>query len=315
MEILNMEKDTLYVFPPSLKSNQYLHINIDILKKGYNVQPLSLYSFGAYCLKFGKTKQSFATLNWFEDNGSKSFWHFVFYVFSLFLIKLLFGKIIWVRHNFKPHSGNLKYYKILTYILNLFSDKKVTHRELFGYELLAHPLYPVDICVNDYKRDVEYLCFGKISQYKGIVELLTLWDKSKKLSIVGKCEDKDLESQIHSTILKYRLDVDFVNKFIPDDELNLLLTRTKYVVLPHLKQTMIVSGSFYHSISYGANIVFSDQNSYDFAKKYVDCVCLLGDLESHEAILPYDVVGQAKNSFGNEVVYNGWTSIINSLKN
>lgn len=306
-------RNTLYIFPNQLSSNKYIEINKSILSEAFNIKGLSLYSIGKYFTNFSEVRSSIAVLNWFEDNGSKSIRHFFVYTVFLMAIKILFGKIVWVRHNFNPHSGSKIYYKIIVFFLSILSDEKVTHRKIEGYKEVPHPLYPVECDTESSERVIEYLCFGKVSRYKGIVELLKVWDPQNSLVLAGSCKDDELLDDINSIISSRGIDVQFINQFICDSELDKLLSKTKTVILPHTSQSMIVSGAFYHAISYGVNVIVRDDDFYSFCSERMKSVYRLESINNRVIYTEKDVRSEAVNHFGDNVVRDSWANLINSL--
>jgi hypothetical protein len=216
---------------------------------------------------------------------------------------MLFKKIVWIRHNFRPHNhDNLKRYKFMCFFLNKISNLKITHRPIIGYGYLPHPTYPNHTpLTSNAKREIDYLYFGAIKRYKGIPNLLLNWPKDKKLFIRGACEDNFLDEEILSIVKKRNLVVDYKNVFLTKSELDTLLLKTKVVVLPHLDNSMIVSGAFYHAASFGANIMLRNSDFYKYLTEKFSFVHNLDDF-SGKIIKPSEVVRELDLECGDKSV-------------
>jgi beta-1,4-mannosyltransferase len=250
---------SVFFFPFESSTNNYLENMQTIVKSETKVEefPSPKKIWKLFTLK----ERDVLVLNWVEDGVSQRQFFYVFlWCLHLLIARLIFKKIIWVRHNFEPHThNNLKKYKFMCSLLNKISNLKITHRPVTSYDYLPHPTYSSNVTlISDEKRDIDYLYFGIIKRYKGLTNLLSTWPKAKKLFIRGLCEDKILNDEILSIVKKRNLNVDYTNVFLTNSELNVLLSKTKVVVLPHLENKMIVSGAFYHAASFGANVMLRD---------------------------------------------------------
>jgi hypothetical protein len=107
-------------------------------------------------------------------------------------------------------------------------------------------------------RDIDFLIFGQVKRYKNMDRLLSRWPQAIPLTLVGKAESQELRDELNAIIKNRALAVDWDDRFIPDEELNDLLQRSKFAILPHSEDSMIVSGAFYHAITYGCNLVMAD---------------------------------------------------------
>lgn len=316
-------------FVPYTHMNEYVEINKKaLLEAGYEAIPLSL-------------KNSLSTfrnntpiiVNWLEDRpyGSNFNARVKFTTFLKCLFVVIYGAIscspkIWVRHNFKPHNagGSYRYFKIITSMLRLFRYREVTLEQYTNGDLF-HPLYMPDESFNEQVSEVEtikfeYLIFGAIKKYKGIHNLLSVWPQDKTLKIAGKCNDEIYEKEILDIIARRELKVNWRNEFLSDVELNEELSKAHFVIISHSDNTMISSGSFYHAISFGCNIIslrsdFSIQKSkeHSFVHLIDDAQCSL-DLIEGKYVEKETVIVEALNSYSRKKLSKKWHQILSDEK-
>lgn len=305
----------LYIFPFYSDTNQYIEKTKIILKRKYNVKelppPTSLKKLFVILLY---NKIDIVTLNWFEDNAcSKGVVKFFIYVLYLLILRVKTKKIIWIRHNIAPHDKRNKIgYRLVCSILSYISNKKVTHRPIPGYDYVPHinyiPSALDDVC--DKERTNEYLIFGQIKAYKGIVDFLKRWPEDKRLLLVGRCHDSELERKIVGIIEERNLNIRYQNKFLSDDELNLLLMSTKTVILTHFDDSMIVSGGFYHASSYGCNILVTPNKFSDFL---VSKFTFVNYIENEgELVSPNQVIKELLLESSDCSVFNYYSKLLES---
>ena len=218
-------------------------------------------------MKISKIFAFFAVLNWFEDRvaWNRGLTAFIKTLVFLILLRVRFKKVVWVRHNLKPHTEYSKVtYGVVIRLLNLLSDQTVTHRPVNEIKsvYVPHPMYAFDVSSSGIK-DVPFLWFGAIKRYKGLTELLSSWPSNVQLIIAGKCSDDELLSEITDVIETRKLKVTWYNRFLEYDDLNALIARSDIVVMSHSEDSMIVSGIFYHAMSVGSGILMKKCRLYD----------------------------------------------------
>jgi len=276
--VSNMER-RLYCYPRYDGTNEYLRCCERIWNKcGYLVYPLPRIRS---LIKSILNRESILILNWMEDNvaGNKSgFIKLCKLIVTAIVLRISFRRIIWVRHNYKPHlSYNRYFYWIAIKVLNLISDDIVTHRPVTNIKsrYIPHPLYTEFYENLNGERDIEFLLFGAVKPYKKIDILLESWPTNESLLIAGYCNDQGLEDRIRNIIHSRQLKVTWINEFLTYEALCGLIKRAKFTVLSHQDESMIVSGAFYHAISYGSNILTIENafyyeyiSQYDFVKSF-----------------------------------------------
>lgn len=264
-----------------------------------------------------------AVLNWYEDKLGWDREHqskvLVKAILLLALIRLRCAKVVWVRHNFWPHGMPRRSIRqrILLFFMRLLTTSTVTHRVVADDRstVVPHPLY-FDGDLPDTTRDIDYLYFGLISRYKGLDRLLASWPARHRLVIAGEIRDAALSDALKQCVAERQLDVEFIDRFLPSVELEALLLRTRFVVLPHLEGTAIVSGSFYHAISFGANIVARDGAFGRAVKEAFSFVSLFEDdalesvLDGARYVPATAVLAEARASHGATRCQEAWRQLL-----
>ncbi|WP_176256909.1 hypothetical protein [Derxia lacustris] len=255
---------TIYCYPFTEINNQYVNKNIEIWRRlGYAVEACPKWPWNA---RFGRRSQKIVILNWFEDwmlNNPRPQWvSVVRALLSVLTYRVMAGRLIWVRHNFKPHflPQSTPAHAAMLKMLAFFSDVTVTHREVSSIrsQVVPHPLMSMPENATNGSRDIPFLWFGAIHKYKQLDQLLLEWPREKPLLILGRARDAELIETIERTIRDRNLDVVWKNAYVPDEELDESLSRTQCVILAHADNTMIVSGAYFHAVSRGANVLLAE---------------------------------------------------------
>lgn len=320
---LNKQKPrkTVWCYPRVNKTNQYISVNAEVLTlAGYQIKFTDLLLSSVVKEFFGKQREVLI-LNWFEDRvtySSKPLFEFIKSLFLLLFIKIKFSKVIWVRHNFKPHTKQgQSQYNMLCWLLNKISKTTITHRPVncINSTYIPHPLYKKNIPNSSLVKDIHYLYFGVIKKYKGLETLLAYWPKDKPLTIAGKCNSQELLNSLNHLIESRRLDCNIINSFITDDVLDNYINRAHYIILPHTDNSMIVSGSLYHALSLGANVIMTKSDFSKYAQNTYKTINIV-DMESINNLdgfqeKPVDtIISSAKLISGHEVIAEKWKKAI-----
>lgn len=321
---------TIFCYPFHLKNNRYIDIHKSLWSElGYKVTSLKGLTFFTLINR----NNNYAIFNWLEDsviraNGKSRLITFVYKVVLLFTAKLFCKHVIWVRHNIKPHSlkGEKPLYLNLFEKIYLFiSDCVVTHADIEckhkHHYVVPHPLYSEGFefktaGLND-DPTIDFIFFGAVTKYKNLDVLLKMWPSNKKLVIAGACKDEVLKNDLEEIIMRRNLMVDWLDRFIQDDELNNLLKNSRVVLIPHSSGSMIVSGSFYHAVSYGCEVIMSNNAFYDYLNKFFPYVHVVNDASIDEKLdlllmenKKNRVIKCAIACFGNDKVKDAWRRII-----
>ncbi|EFA3679284.1 glycosyltransferase, partial [Escherichia coli] len=270
--------------------------------------------------------QNIFVCNWVEDNLKGTGLRLILNILK-FSILCLYGvlaakKFIWVRHNLKPHNDfrNQYVYKLGLNILHKIADVVIYHGQYKindCYRYIPHPLYMQEQINPQISKTIDFAFYGKIARYKGLVDLLNNWPQHLNLLIRGSCDDPELKQEIAKIIDVRGLErvVSLNYGYIEHEDLNAMMYSTKYLILPHEDQSMIVSGAFYHGISYGANIIAKESSfSKSMAKKYPFCTTYNNEnlqdvLSSLKYIEPHEVKEISIKAFGEDVCMKEWKSV------
>ena len=193
-------------------------------------------------------------------------WLYVFPFFWLMKLFVKFSKklgykIVWTVHNILPHErrkGDIEMvrwfyknadYKFIHYKINLENLKKILNVEPENIEVIYHPIfdaYPNEISKEEARKKLGIpvnkkilLCFGMIRKYKGMelfadameklgndyIGIIAGKRKSKEVATYLKKKEKELENLI------------VVDKFIPDENVQIYFNACDVVVLPYTSIT------------------------------------------------------------------------------
>ncbi|AUI82186.1 glycosyltransferase family protein [Alteromonas macleodii] len=315
-----------FMYPPR-SQNEFLELNKNALNKiGYDVQPTDL-AFVKYML--ASPRKAVVILNWVEDRvygrSYKTAIQYFFKMIALVVFSKFFAKkVVWIKHNFKPHnsSGSTKRFTFLCRLFGLLGIPPVSLESYFKSPSLVHPLYKSDeklvkhMQCGESQATNDVLFFGGIKPYKNLHLVLNEWPVSLPLKIAGKCSDPVYKEELESIISKRGLKVAWDNRFLSGEELNELLEASKFVLLPHSDGTMISSGSFYHAIGEGCNIL---TNESEFGREkskhhsFVHLIDIKGISERtlKEIYVPkYKVLKEVLSHYGEDKVVDAWKVIL-----
>lgn len=324
----------LYLYP-SKSQNEFLALNKQALRQlDYQVEKIDP-SFIRDLLRM--KKDSLVVLNWVEDRVYGRTYRTVFQSFFkmtalIIFAKLFAKKVVWVRHNFQPHNGSKTNYryKFLCGLYKMMGIKATSLESYFATPSLVHPLYKKDAALLeevsqpeqlDTKKSHLVVFFGAVKRYKNLHQVLDTWPKDVPLKIAGRCSDKAYQTFLETKIAQQGLQVQWDNRFLSDEELNDVLKHSKFVLLPHADSTMVSSGSFYHAIGEGCNVI---TNSSRFGQAKAD---------QHKFVTLYDpsvisldylsdiyqdrvqVMQEALSCYGEKRVIESWNTVLTSNQN
>ena len=315
---------------PIRHQNKIIEINKEIIESlGHQVYPLK----SVYQPKFFFDFDKAVILNWVEDQPYidsygffKSWIYFFFYLTTIICCKLTSRKIIWIKHNFKPHINKKFSYRhmITCYLMNIFNIKETTLEDYVGAHYIPHPLYLDDeeltslaeSCQTTNKIKVTF--FGHIKRYKGLHQALRIWPKDIPLSICGKIESPNYKRELLDIVNRRNINVVINEGFVEDSELENLLLETSHVFLPHEANTMISSGSFYHAITYGCNIL-ATKSAFSMSKFKEHNFISISNLGSvnlntlqRSVVQRREVMSDALDHYSRVKIRKSWNFILNS---
>lgn len=249
---------------------------------------------------------------------------FLFF-FCFFIVRLRRKKIIWIFHNIVPHDKNNKLSKLIRTVMLKYSSLIVTHSgDALEYlkKQCSIPVYffhhPV---LNSLKSDAEIitpvqydvLIWGTILKYKGIKEFLLYLEEKKlqktfRINIIGKCSDEKYDKCLKRYCNSY---INYENRIVTFEELNILIRQTRYVLFPYLPDSVSSSGALIDTVVMGGtplgpNIgAFKDLNKENVCLNYTTYDELIKILNEDRNIEPI-----AREKFINS---NQWTAFVANL--
>ncbi|PJR53733.1 hypothetical protein CWM57_21850 [Klebsiella sp. G-Nf4] len=237
----------------------------NILSSFSDVEGLNLKSTMREILKFNFSKKDVLILNWIESdiigkNGKVSLTGISKVLLKIFIFKLKFEKIIFVRHNIYPHKANKesskKAKKLVDKLESLF-DHKVVHSPVYkeeGYEYIPHPLYRYPLLIDNKNTDEcdnnKFIIFGRILEYKKFEVIIESFPAEQQLLIVGHCEDYDYLHKIQS-LSREKENITILPSYLDDTAAKELINSTGGLIISHADDDMIVSGSFFYGLTIG----------------------------------------------------------------
>lgn len=265
----------LYTPFPQPTDNTYLHKNVALLETlGFEVigEPRGWGKRAKFILKhLFKRDIDTVVLNWHENlfrfrDGRVNYIGIPIYVLSLILFRLMARKLIYVKHNLYPHAFvKPSRRRLATRLMKLgewIAHESVTHSghmDSQHYTYIPHPLYEV---LNSEKLDAfdipetlpsnYFLMFGVVEPYKKIDEVIARWTGDTPLVIAGRCKDPIYFEKLRK--LAENKKVQFLNRFVSEEEAQKLVRSSRAMILAHADEDMIVSGSFFFGISLDAKL-------------------------------------------------------------
>lgn len=199
-------------------------------------------------------------------------------VICLVTIKLLGYKIVWTVHDVIPHEQLTVDDIGISIMLSKMANDKIVHSsytisqmEKFGLDhnnttIIPHGnymnVYPETISQKQARdklginlEEIVILFLGMIKPYKGVLELISAYDKIKsrkiRLVIAGECIDPELHDKIIEA--QKAIDFDYREGYVADKDIASYFRACDVVCLPFKEIT--TSGSALLALSFGKPIV------------------------------------------------------------
>lgn len=260
-------KQKVVYFPKSGGANAYPVRIQNILASFSDVEGLNLKSTIREILKCNFSKKDVLILNWIESdiigkNGQVSLTGILKVLLKVFIFKLKFKKIIFVRHNIYPHKTDKKNShvakKLVDKLESLF-DHKVVHSPVYaknGYEYIPHPLYKHPLVIDNNTDECEnnkFIIFGRILEYKKFEVIIESFPAEQQLLIVGHCEDYGYLDKIKA-LIREKNNITIIPSYLDDSAAKELINSTGGLIISHADDDMIVSGSFFYGLTIGVKM-------------------------------------------------------------
>ncbi len=249
----------IYYFPRD-DGNPYVRRNQKILADNpeFNLIPSGL-------KQLLYIKKGVVILNWIEyisiKNNKKS-------VSLTGLAKLFFlyisllksnAHIVYIFHDRKPHNATRAgcfFFHLSTAILKKISCIRLAHSPVEGYPYLPCPLLVEDENVRiDISKSGNILFLGRLQKYKKIIETLDVFERTKcTLHVMGKSDSKEFHESLISAVENFK-NVILEDRYIPDSEINNIITHYSAIFIPHDDESAIVSGNIALALSFNLPII------------------------------------------------------------
>ncbi len=177
---------------------------------------------------------------------------------KLWVLGRLAQKLVMVRHNQFPHRTHPEdraRVKALIDQLEARFDAVITHsgHNAEGRFYVPHPLYETVESVPVEQPAAPYcLAFGHVLPYKNLLALVECWNGPCRLLIAGPGSNKAYLDALKK--VSEGKPVDIRAGFLPENDAIALVQGAACTVLAHAGEDMIVSGSYFFSISQGTPV-------------------------------------------------------------
>lgn len=271
--------------PYILDFQEALNNDYIIVNKKYN--SIGVLNFFRYIFK-----TDIYIFNWIEDLPVYRYGKLQVLVFLFFLLlcKILNKRIVWVLHNKYSHSLQKNFWTDFMYsVLMKYSNVILTHSQSgidFGREYypkqakkikyICHPINQLFSQQRNSKKKYDFLIWGSISPYKGILDFLDFLKKNKDLRklrilIVGKCIQDSYKNQLKPFLSK---DILLEDKFFEIEEITKFASQSRFILFTHRASSVLSSGTLIDSIRMQSRIIgpnigaFKDLKSLSFIETY-----------------------------------------------
>ena len=281
--------DYKIVDPP----NPYIFNLENSLSKKYNIVNKNYNKIGVLDFFRYFFKADLFLFNWIEDLPSYRLGKFQIIVFVLFIYcaKFFGRKIWWTLHNTYSHDiSKNKWTDFMYKLLIKNSDLILTHSKsgidfikenhsLYSSKIkfITHPIQEILPESQIEEKIFDFLIWGAISPYKGILEFLKYINESHafskfKILIIGRCFDKEYKTEMNKYLTKNIIHHDNFYEF---KEIANFAKKTKFILFTHKSASVLSSGSLMDSIRMRSIIIgpnlgaFKDLNSYKIGRAHV----------------------------------------------
>ncbi|HVO76182.1 MAG TPA: hypothetical protein VMT35_19310 [Ignavibacteriaceae bacterium] len=249
------------------------------------IRSLSIFRHYEIILSRIKNENSILHYHWLEITDLKSLAGMVWKISAVSLFKLLGGKIIWTVHNKFPHRRCCLFLnKIIRIYFAFLADKIHVHcsgaADIMGpilkvkpdkFFTVKHPEFPaviiprdrsIDLLKEKYKTALElkkkknFLMFGAIARYKGIIEAAALFKdlRNNNLIIAGPVKRWD-KGYLKEVLIAVRnaSNICLIPKFIPDVDIPVFFNCADFLLFNFSE--ILTSGSVILGLNYGKKVI------------------------------------------------------------
>lgn len=285
-------------------TNPYIDLQKQLLRDiGYEVRPLSL----RYLLRGGFVdlfrRSTVLMLHWIElrafiDRGRgvvPRLRGLPVVLLYCALMALGRARVVCFVHDHAVHNarGAVRVLSVaLMSLVRWLADVRIVHDPHyvghFRARYLPHPLY-WDVpgraapATRSGAREPSFAILGTVEPYKGIAEVLAAWPAGHTLLIAGRGQAAYVEA-LHATLRERDLKgcVTLDARFLSDAEFDERISAADVLILPHVADSMLVSGAFFEAIGRVPVVIGRAIPFMQWAAEQFDNVLLFED----EAALP-----------------------------
>lgn len=200
-----------------------------------------------------------------------------YFITLLIIIKLLGYKLIWTVHNITPHEKQFIDDVWVRIFLSKLCHAKIVHSKStinemknLGLDTKNSYVIPIGNYIDVYEnkvsrnyarkhfkfneKDTVFLFFGRIDQYKGLIDLLDVFEKlirqnkHIKLLIGGKCSNEGLQKTLNNYKNKLKINIRIYKNYIKDEDAQYFFNSADVAVYPFKEVTtsssVILASSF-----------------------------------------------------------------------
>ena len=285
-------------------TNPYIDLQKQLLREiGYDVRPLSL----RYLLRGGFIdlfrRSTVLMLHWIElrafiDKGRGVVPRLRgLPVVLLYCALMAFGRarVVCFVHDHAVHNarGAVRVLSVaLMSLVRWLADIRIVHDPHyaghFRARYLPHPLY-WDVPgravppAQGGTREPSFAILGTVEPYKGIAQVLAAWPAGHTLLIAGRGQAAYVDA-LHAILRERNLSacVTLEARFLSDGEFDARISAADVLILPHVADSMLVSGAFFEAIGRVPVVIGRAIPFMRWAAEQFDNVVLF----EHEAQLP-----------------------------
>lgn len=215
--------------------------------------------------------------NWVENIRDRKLGYIQSLLFILLVPSLkIFGKqITFVLHNKKRHNKSNLISEMSVLVIMVFCNRIITHSHegiefisrkfkfinLRKVKYVPHPYNYKEIIKeekNNYSFD--FVIWGKISRYKGVLEFLSYLNNEKKnnkyrIAIVGKCSEKNYCEEIKK-LSNPNIFIDL--KYYTEAKLSEIISISRVILFLYKDDSILGTGALVQSMRFGKPIIASN---------------------------------------------------------
>ena len=271
-------RDTSYLY--QLYKNFLEDSSSQIKIKTFNAAFLPLILLSR--LKFEK---SILHYHWFEFEDAKSFIGMKWKLFWIIIYKIMGGKIIWTVHNKYPHHNKYIFFnkKIRKFIaklanrLHIHCESAISScSEVLGvpenkFFVVRHPEFPSTIIERNKAienlnqkylsgkikaEDKVFLIFGAIAEYKGIKEVINIFnglDKRNKLLIAGFIKRRNNDYYSELQLISNKENIFIIGEMISDKDVPYFFCSADCTIFNY--RNVLTSGGIHLALAYKKHVI------------------------------------------------------------